>query len=130
MKIAYLHYLYGKQAGLHHVRQFVEAARRVGSDVDVHAMHPIGEGDAAPGRSSSQVLKRYLGRYLHDPKELLMSWPYAAKELRLQSVPQRPFRSCAERPPGTTAMLALGRPSRRTLCPSLSAVGSWQEVTA
>ena len=94
MKIAYLHYLYGKQAGLHHVRQFADAARGLGAEIDVHAMHPFAAQDSSPPRShrgdggarnvlKQNVLKRRLSRYLHEPKELLMSWSYAAREVRL-----------------------------------------------
>ena len=89
MKIAYLHYLFGRQAGRHHVRQFAQAVRRLGHQLEEYAMHP--EAADPAGTSSGvrrsgrgrRVLKRLLGRYLHEPKELLMTIPYTARELAL-----------------------------------------------
>ena len=90
LKIAYLHYLYGKQAGLHHARQFAAAAQKLGADLTTHAMHPLAsssgeEGDSSGGPSTKAklraFLKQHLGRYLHEPKELLMTWSYTRREI-------------------------------------------------
>ena len=54
MHIAYLHYLYGRDTALNHVRQFAEAARSFQHRVDVHAMNlasPPTDGDGEPGAS-------------------------------------------------------------------------------
>jgi glycosyltransferase involved in cell wall biosynthesis len=39
MRIAYLHYLYGDDTALHHVRQFAAAAGALGHQIEVHAMN-------------------------------------------------------------------------------------------
>lgn len=92
MHIAYLHYLYGRDTALQHVRQFAAAAEALGHRVDVHNMNlapsetaPAGNGTGRPslrGRARS-FLKRHLSRYLHDPKELMWTLPYIRKELAL-----------------------------------------------
>lgn len=106
MHIAYLHYLYGRDTALHHVRQFAESARALGHRVDVHAMNlapppPETAGDDGKGGRGSPAarpslklrlraaLKKRFGRWLHDPKEFLWNWPYYRKELALlrQDVP-------------------------------------------
>lgn len=91
MHIAYLHYLYGRDTALHHVRQFAEAARGLGHRVDVHAMNlapPPGSAAGGARRPSlklrlRQGLKKRFSRYLHDPKELLWNWTYLRKEADL-----------------------------------------------
>ncbi len=77
MKILYLHFLYGQDTALNHVGQFAAAARQLGHDVDVVALNlgnaSAGDDAAAGARRESSVrafLKRSLGRYLHEPKEL------------------------------------------------------------
>jgi hypothetical protein len=64
MRVAYLHYLYGEDTALHHVRQFAAAARRLGAQVDVHAMNlaPPDAGDAGGGGTRSARLRRALKR--------------------------------------------------------------------
>ena len=88
MHIAYLHYLYGQDTALNHVRQFADAARSFGHRVDVHAMNlappPAGNGgELKIGARLRQTLKRRFGRYLHDPKEFLWNPLYVRKELAL-----------------------------------------------
>ncbi|NJL28986.1 MAG: glycosyltransferase family 4 protein, partial [Thermoanaerobaculia bacterium] len=92
MKISYLHYLYGRDTALHHVRQFAEGARQLGHEVVVHAMNlappPAGDGEVGAGRPSVKhrlrdALKRRFGRWLHDPKELWWSLEYYRRETRL-----------------------------------------------
>ena len=88
MHIAYLHYLYGRDTALHHVRQFSEAARELGHRVDVHAMNlappPAEPGKPGPPPSLKlrvrSALKKRFSRYLHDPKELYWNWAYYKKE--------------------------------------------------
>lgn len=81
MRLAYLHYLYGEDTALHHVRQFAAAARALGHQVEVHAINLAPPEGPAAGRSLQvrRGLKRLLGRYLHEPKELLWNLPYARK---------------------------------------------------
>ena len=86
--VAYLHYLYGRDTALHHVRQFAEAARGLGHRVEVHAMNlaPPEAGAGATLRLSRRlrrVLKRRFGRYLHAPKELLWNARYVRRETAL-----------------------------------------------
>ena len=91
MHIAYLHYLYGRDTALHHVRQFSEAARDLGHRIDVHAMNlaPPPTSDGTPGPPPSlklrlrRSLKKRFSRYLHDPKEFLWNWRYIRKEKAL-----------------------------------------------
>ncbi len=88
MHIAYLHYLYGRDTALNHVRQFAEAARSFGHRVDVHAMNLAPSEDGEGGEISvagrlRQALKRRFGRYLHDPKEFLWNPRYVRRELAL-----------------------------------------------
>ncbi len=87
MHVAYLHYLYGQDTALHHVRQFAAAARELGHRVDVHAMNlaPAGGGDGKTSLSGRlrRALKRRFSRYLHDPKELYWNLRYVRRELAL-----------------------------------------------
>ncbi len=88
MHLAYLHYLYGRDTALHHVRQFAAAARELGHRVDVHAMNLAPDAAGDGGRPSlsgrlRQALKRRFSRYLHDPKELYWNLRYVRKELAL-----------------------------------------------
>jgi glycosyltransferase involved in cell wall biosynthesis len=87
MRIAYLHYLHGADTALNHVRQFARAAGQLGHDVSVHAMNLAPPDDATGGswlRARSR-LKTALGRYLHDPKEMLWNVPYFRHEVALLS---------------------------------------------
>lgn len=97
MRVAYLHYLYGEDTALHHVRQFAAAARRLGAQVDVHAMNLAppdvgdggdgGDGGAGGGGTRSarlrRALKRRWGRYLHEPKEVVWNARYLRRETAL-----------------------------------------------
>ncbi len=88
MHVAYLHYLYGRDTALHHVRQFAAAARDHGHRVDVHAMNLAPPEDGSGGALGvagriRRALKRRFGRYLHDPKEFLWNPRYVRKELAL-----------------------------------------------
>jgi len=90
MKISYLHYLYGQDTALHHVRQFADAARQLGHQVAVHSMNlapPPGEGQGGPPPGWKQRmrggLKRRFGRWLHDPKELWWNLEYIRRETGL-----------------------------------------------
>ncbi len=86
MHVAYLHYLYGRDTALHHVRQFSEAACGLGHRVDVHAMNLAPPPSSAGGKNLSSAgrirdaLKQRFGRYLHDPKELLWNVRYLSRE--------------------------------------------------
>ena len=95
MKISYLHYLYGQDTALHHVRQFAEGARQLDHEVIVHSMNlappPSGAAGVETGRLSLQLrlrdaLKRRFGRWLHDPKELWWSLEYRRREIRLLEI--------------------------------------------
>ncbi len=98
MRIAYLHYLYGEDTALHHVRQLAAAAGALGHEVEVHAMNlaaPAGEeggagGAAARARRLRRWLKRRGSRWLHEPKELLWNVPYLRRELALLRSGRRP----------------------------------------
>jgi glycosyltransferase involved in cell wall biosynthesis len=87
MRIAYLHYLYGQDTALNHVRQFTAAARGLGHQVDVHAMNLARDDRADPEPPLASRLRRALkdraSRYLHEPKELLWNLRYVRKEQRL-----------------------------------------------
>jgi glycosyltransferase involved in cell wall biosynthesis len=87
MKITYLHYLYGQDTALHHVRQFAEGARQLGHQVSVHAMNlappPAGGSGGGPQGIKQKLrgaLKRRFGRWLHDPKELWWNFEYIRRE--------------------------------------------------
>lgn len=88
MKICYIHYLYGEQTGLHHVRQFAQAAREIGHEVEVFGTH-VGPEEPARGEKVSPWLrlrghlKRLFSRYLHEPKELLWNALYIPREVEL-----------------------------------------------
>lgn len=98
MRIAYLNYLYGNDTAKHHVRQFAAAIRRLGHEIDVHAMNlaPAEEtGEEAPspvaagGKKLRAWLKRRVGRFLHEPKEVLWNARYAPREVaRLRAGPR------------------------------------------
>lgn len=93
MHIAYLHYLTSDASGLHHVRQFAEAARRLGHRVDIHAMnfhYQVDDSDGpSPPPSLAQRLRRRLkrrfARWLHEPKEFLWNFKYVRREVELLS---------------------------------------------
>ena len=95
MKISYLHYLYGQDTALHHVRQFAEGARQLGHEVCVHSMNlappPEVAGAAAPASFKQRLrrgLKRRFGRWLHDPKELWWNFEYIRRESQLVATDQ------------------------------------------
>jgi glycosyltransferase involved in cell wall biosynthesis len=91
MHVAYLHYLYGQDTALHHVRQFAEGARQLGHRVDVHAMNlapaeeagSSGGGLPGPKARARRWLKQRFGRWLHDPKELWWNLEYIRRERAL-----------------------------------------------
>ncbi len=93
MHIAYLHYLTSDASGLHHVRQFAEAARQLGHRVDIQAMnfHYQVEDTAGPSAPPSlaqrlrRQLKRRFARWLHEPKEFLWNFKYVRREVALLS---------------------------------------------
>lgn len=89
MHIAYLHYLYGQDSALNHVRQFSAAARRLGHRLDVVAMN-LAPPERRPHGAASRpwlriraAIKRRLSRYLHEVKELAWNPRYVAREIRL-----------------------------------------------
>jgi glycosyltransferase involved in cell wall biosynthesis len=113
MRIAYLHYLYGDDTALHHVRQFAAAAAALGHQIEVHAINlapppltlpplappPVRPGAAAGSsrRPAATVTRRLrwaarqrLGRYLHEPKELVWNALYVHHELALLAASPRP----------------------------------------
>ena len=82
MKLLYLHFLYGEDTALNHVGQFSRAARGLGHEVEIVSMNlantPFSDGDAPSDRGSVRgVLKKSLGRFLHEPKELVWNRRYA-----------------------------------------------------
>jgi glycosyltransferase involved in cell wall biosynthesis len=86
LRIAYLHYLSGADTALGHVEQFATAARRLGHEIEVHAMDLTPTDSARNGNARSRLsgaLKRRFGRYLHEPKELLWNARYVRKETEL-----------------------------------------------
>jgi glycosyltransferase involved in cell wall biosynthesis len=93
MHIAYLNYLMRDDTAFHHVRQFTAAAQRLGHDVEIAAMNfaESGEEDGGgpPGPLSwartREVLKQKLGRYLHEPKEVVWNLLYVRAERALLS---------------------------------------------
>ena len=86
MRIADLHYLVEQDTGRHHVRQFADAVAALGHRIEVRAMNLApGGSDGGTGTRASlrAALKRRLGRYLHEPKEILWNLPYVRRELPL-----------------------------------------------
>jgi glycosyltransferase involved in cell wall biosynthesis len=85
MKIDYLHYLVSSDTGRHHVRQFAHAAGSLGHTLRVRAMNLAPDGGIAAGAPAGarSRLRQRLGRYLHDPKELLWNLRYARRERAL-----------------------------------------------
>jgi glycosyltransferase involved in cell wall biosynthesis len=81
MNIAYVHYQAPGDTALNHVTQFVAAARGLGHRVDVYAMNPAGESNGTAAAEHS-AFRKYLSRYLHEPKELAWNVAYAVKEAR------------------------------------------------
>ncbi|HVR10089.1 MAG TPA: glycosyltransferase [Thermoanaerobaculia bacterium] len=102
MRIAYLHYLYGDDTALHHVRQFAVAAAALGHQITVHAINlapppPTHLSRSWRSSSSAPVARRLrwaarqrLGRYLHEPKELMWNALYLHHELALLAAGPRP----------------------------------------
>lgn len=85
MRIAYLHYLCADDTAQNHVVQFARAAQDLGVELFVLAMNPMGDPDGVAGGAMSWdrvrgLLKRRLGRYLHDAKELLWNVGYVRRE--------------------------------------------------
>jgi glycosyltransferase involved in cell wall biosynthesis len=87
LRLAYLHYLTQGDTANHHVRQFTEAAQRLGHRVDVLALRqPVGRStsdDGGAAHSGAKARRRWLSRYLREPKELLSSFYYHRRELEL-----------------------------------------------
>lgn len=87
MRLAYLHYLVEGDTGRHHVRQFAEGARRLGHEVEVCPMNLAAAdgpgGGSAGGGATRALLKRHLGRFLHEPKEILWNPLYVRAETAL-----------------------------------------------
>ena len=87
MRIAYLHYLVEGDTGRHHVRQFAEGARRLGHEIEVCPMNLAAAdgpaGGAARASRGRALLKRRLGRFLHEPKEILWNPLYVRAETAL-----------------------------------------------
>jgi glycosyltransferase involved in cell wall biosynthesis len=83
-RLSYFHYLYGDDTALNHVRQFVDAARELGVEINSHDLN-LGNRVPTPGTRSPlgrvrPLLKRYLSRLLHEPKELAWNLRYLALE--------------------------------------------------
>ncbi len=89
MRIAYLHYLFGRQDGTRdRTRHFLDAIRGLGHQVEMRGLNlaPV-EPAAADGVSPPLwlrlrgTLKRHLGRYLHDPKDIFWNLRYLRRGL-------------------------------------------------
>jgi glycosyltransferase involved in cell wall biosynthesis len=65
MKIAYFSYVYGEDGGTVHTREFT-----------------IGEGRSTNWHRMRQALKRWLSRWLHEPREVLLNLPFLLREFR------------------------------------------------
>jgi glycosyltransferase involved in cell wall biosynthesis len=81
-----LHYLDPEDTGLNHVRQFAEAARGLGHRVDVHGLNlATAAALERDGRRRERrpALRRHLGRYLREPKQLIRNASYLRSELGL-----------------------------------------------
>lgn len=87
MRIAYLHYLAPTDSALAHVAEFTRAARDLGADVSVHALHASSnrqpDRPGAAGARPRSSLRRFLGRYLHEPREFARNLSRARGEERL-----------------------------------------------
>ncbi len=90
MRIAYLHYLYGTRDGTRdRTRHFLDAVRSLGHEVTVHGLNLAPPqpssgpaGGAVPLASRVRAtLRKHLGRYLHEPKDLLWNFRYLRREL-------------------------------------------------
>lgn len=93
MRIAYLHYLYGRQDGTRdRTRNFLDAIRGLGHEVEMRGLNlappePGRNGDGEADPTARQVLraalKKRFGRYLHEPKDLLWNARYLRRELEV-----------------------------------------------
>ena len=57
LHVAYVHYLFGADSALRHVEQFAAAARRLGHQIDIHAMNP------APSHSNGHDRAKLAGAF-------------------------------------------------------------------
>lgn len=93
MRIAYLHYLFSRQDGTRdRTRQFLDAIRGLGHEVEMRGLNlaPVetASADGTPPPLWLRLrgaLKRRLGRYLHDPKDILWNPRYLRRELAVLS---------------------------------------------
>ncbi|HET6279194.1 MAG TPA: glycosyltransferase family 4 protein [Candidatus Polarisedimenticolia bacterium] len=87
MKIAYLSYVYEKDGGYIHTREFLSAMARLGYDVQVlwQNQAPDAAGDGSARRRVRDLLKKHLSRWLHDIREILLNIPFGLRERRFLS---------------------------------------------
>lgn len=94
MKIAYVHYLYGRFDGTRdRTRHFTDAIRELGHEVEVFGLNLAGTpGDPADAGGEKTLrariraaLKRRFSRYLHEPKEILWNRRYGRREREVLS---------------------------------------------
>ncbi len=86
MRIAYVHYIETRDSAFNHVRQFVDAARRLGHEVDVYSPRraaPVSEGSAStPSRRSRRsMIRTAAAKYLHEPRLLAQNVAYLPAEI-------------------------------------------------
>jgi glycosyltransferase involved in cell wall biosynthesis len=83
LRLSYLHYLTEGDTANHHVRQFAEAARGLGHQIDVVSLRQGGRAGRGSGDPLARAARRPLSRYLREPKELLSSFSHHRRELKL-----------------------------------------------
>ena len=93
-RLTYFHYLFGDDTAVNHVRQFVDAAKKLDCNVSTHALN-LGNrlaagGSASVARQVRAKVKERFARVLHEPKELAWNARYLPIELGILR---------AERPP-------------------------------
>jgi len=87
MRIAYFSYVYEKDGGYIHTREFLSAMARLGFDVQVlwQNQAPDAAGGGSARRRVRDVLKKHLSRWLHDIREILLNIPFGLRERRFLS---------------------------------------------
>lgn len=89
MRITYIHYLYGRFDGTRdRTRHFTDAVRALGHEIEVFGLNlvPPPPADRPAGTQPPfserlrTTLRRHLGRYLHEPKEIYWNLRYRPLE--------------------------------------------------
>ena len=85
MKVAYVNFVPPDGAAQRHVEEFSRAASDLGHTIEMYPMnrvaanHSIETTRKVGSGEVRKALRRPLGRYLHEPKELLLNLPFALR---------------------------------------------------